>query len=73
MINEVLFWNEQYLLESFLSHNRDWKILGALNYLHHNHYESLKAVAPFLTSTQEPGSFYMQKINAPHIPADHIE
>lgn len=71
--DKVLFWNEQYLLESFLSHNRDWKIVGALNYLHHHHYESLKTVAPFLTPETEPGSFYMQRISAPDIPEDHIE
>ena len=59
---KVYFWNEQYLLEAFLSHNRKWKIIGALNYLHHNHYEKLKPVAQFLSPDREPGSFYMQKI-----------
>jgi hypothetical protein len=59
--NEVRFWNEQYLLEAFLSHNCDWSIIGALNYLHHNHYVELKSVAPFLTPEREPGSFYIQK------------
>jgi hypothetical protein len=60
--DEVLFWNEQYLLEAFLSHNSSWKIIGALNYLHHNYYDKLKSVAPFLTPEREPGSFYIQKI-----------
>ncbi len=60
--DEVRFWNEQYLLEAFLTHNSTWKIVGALNYLHHNHYEKLKAVAPYLTPEREPGSFYIQKI-----------
>jgi hypothetical protein len=60
--DEVKFWNEQYLLEAFLSHNSSWKIIGALNYLHHNHYEKLKSVTPFLTPDREPGSFYIQKI-----------
>jgi len=59
---EVRFWNEQYLLEAFLSHNNNWKIIGALNYLQHNHFEDLKSVAPFLTPGREPGSFYIQKI-----------
>lgn len=62
LVDEVKFWNEQYLLEAFLSHNSSWKIIGALNYLHHNHYESLKSVARFLTPDREPGSFYIQKI-----------
>ncbi len=59
--DEVRFWNEQYLLEAFLSSNREWKIIGALNYLFHDHYEELKCVAPYLTSDREPGSFYLQK------------
>ena len=60
--DEIKFWNEQYLLEAFLSHNADWKIIGSLNYLHHNYYEMLKKVCPYLTPDREPGSFYMQKI-----------
>lgn len=61
LADRVHFWNEQYLLEAFLSHNRDWKIIGALNYLHHHHYDELKAAAPYLTREREPGSFYLQK------------
>lgn len=60
--DKILFWNEQYLLEAFLTHNGQWKILGALNYLQHHHYDQLKAAAPFLSPAREPGSFYMQKI-----------
>jgi len=62
VIDEVRFWNEQYLLEAFLTNNRDWKIIGALNYLHHNHFEQLAEKCPFLTQDREPGSFYMEKI-----------
>ncbi|MGH8482423.1 MAG: class I SAM-dependent methyltransferase [Nevskiaceae bacterium] len=62
LTDEVRLWNEQYLLEAFLSDNRSWKVLGALNYLHHNHYEKLKAAAPYLTPEREPGSFYIRKI-----------
>ena len=67
--DNVIFWNEQYLLEAFLSNNREWKILGALNYLHHNNYDALKSVAPFLTREREPGSFYIKKITSPDVPA----
>jgi hypothetical protein len=62
MVDEVRLWNEQYLLEAFLTHNTSWKVMAALNYLKHHHYERLQAVAPFLTEEREPGSFYMQKI-----------
>lgn len=60
--DDIRFWNEQYLLEAFLTENSRWKIIGALNYLHHNHYDALKSVAPFLFPEREPGSFYIQKI-----------
>jgi len=60
--DEVRFWNEQYLLEAFLSHNSSWKIIGALNFLHHNYSKELNSVAPFLLPEQEPGSFFIQKI-----------
>ncbi len=63
VIDEVKLWNEQYLLEAFLTNNRDWKIIGALNYLHHNHFEQLSKKCPFLTQDREPGSFYIEKIS----------
>lgn len=61
IVDEVRLWNEQYLLEAFLTSNGDWKILGALNHLRHHHYDELKAQCPFLTPDREPGSFYMQR------------
>lgn len=62
LMEAVRFWNEQYLLEAFLTSNRDWKIIGALNYLRHNHYDQLRAKCPFLSTDKEPGSFYIQKV-----------
>jgi hypothetical protein len=62
LVDEVKLWNEQYLLEAFLSGNREWKIIGALNYLHHTYYDELKRTCPFLNQEREPGSFYIQKI-----------
>ena len=62
VIDRVWFWNEQYLLEAFLTLNSDWKIIGALNYLRHNHYDKLKEKCPFLTQDREPGSFYIQRV-----------
>jgi predicted O-methyltransferase YrrM len=61
VVDEVKFWNEQYLLEAFLTGNRDWKIIGALNYLHHTYFDEFKRTCPFLNKEREPGSFYIQK------------
>ena len=62
LVNDVKFWNEQYLLEAFLTHNQAWRIVGALNFLHHHNYDALKAVSPKLLPEREPGSFYLQKV-----------
>lgn len=62
VVDNIWLWNEQYLLEAFLTCNKDWKIIGALNYLHHNYYQKLKATCPFLAPDREPGSFYIQRI-----------
>jgi hypothetical protein len=64
VVDEVRFWNEQYLLEAFLTLNNDWKVIGALNFLRHHHYQELKAKSPFLTEDREPGSFYIQRVSA---------
>ena len=60
--DEVRLWNEQYLLEAFLSCNQSWKVLAAVNYLHHNHFSKLKEKCPFLSDVNDPGSSYIQKL-----------
>jgi len=62
VIDEVRLWNEQYVLEAFLSCNREWKILAALNFLHHHHFDALRAACPFLTPAHDPGSFYLERV-----------
>ncbi|MDR0866434.1 MAG: class I SAM-dependent methyltransferase [Candidatus Symbiothrix sp.] len=61
VIDKVRFWNEQYLLEAFLSFNSSWKIIGSLNYLQHNYFDFLSEKCPKLTKEREPGSFYIVK------------
>ena len=60
--NDVLFWNEQYLLEALLSNSKRYQVVASLNYLKHAHYSALSTVCPFLTNDREPGSFYF-KVN----------
>ncbi len=67
---EVRLWNEQYLLEAFLSATSSWKVIGALNLLRHRHFDALRAACPHLTRDREPGSFYIQKIECRNQPAD---
>jgi hypothetical protein len=37
LVDRVRLYNEQYLLEAFLTHNSTWGVIGALNYLRHHH------------------------------------
>lgn len=59
---DILFWNEQYLLEAFLTHNRDWAVLLAANYLKHESFDLLQSKCPHLTKRHEPGSFYLRRV-----------
>jgi hypothetical protein len=59
---DIKFWNEQYLLEAFLTSNKEWEIIAALNFLKHRNCELLKSVCPFLSEDREPGSFYIKKV-----------
>lgn len=63
IIKEHRLWNEQYLLEAFLINNKDFEIIGSLNYLLHNYPEELKSVSPILKTqnNREPGSFWIRK------------
>ncbi|MGD1282458.1 class I SAM-dependent methyltransferase [Mycobacterium seoulense] len=63
-IQSVCFWNEQYLLEAFLSYNSEFKIIGALNFLKHHHTDALAAACPVLRqelNSREPGSFWLRR------------
>lgn len=64
MVDKLQLWNEQYLLESFLSMNKDFTVIAALNYLKHHHFERLAAVCPILANktASEPGSFWVQRV-----------
>lgn len=57
-----LFWNEQYLLEAFMSFNSQFEVLLSLNYLKNDYYLQLSEVCPFLTEEREPGSFWIRRI-----------
>ena len=64
---ERKLWNEQYLLEAFLSHNREFEVVAALNWLHHHHPDKLGEACPILSlqPEREPGSFWFRRVSAP--------
>jgi hypothetical protein len=54
-------WNEQYLLEAFLSFNNQFRIIGAVNLLKKEHRQQLDEKCPLTARfpDDEPGSFWM--------------
>ena len=63
--SNVCSWNEQHLLEAFLSYNPEFKIIGALNFLKHHYPEELANVCPILRHQlefREPGSFWLRRV-----------
>lgn len=61
MFKDMRLWNEQYLLEAFLTHNADWNIIGALHYLHLNHHAALEKAFVRMQENRTSSSFYMEK------------
>lgn len=62
-LQDPRFWNEQYLLEAFLSHNRDWEVLLGNNYVAHHASAELKGASRYFEpGMHEPGSFYIRRI-----------
>ena len=61
---DMKLWNEQYLLEAFMSHYSQFKIIGALNYLKYHNPKGLSDACPVLgedLASYEPGSFWIQR------------
>lgn len=59
----VVFINEQYLVEAFLTLNRDFEIIGAVNFLTHDHFEAISTKCPMLAlkNSREPRSLWLMR------------
>ncbi len=57
--DEHVFWNEQYLLQSFLAFNSSFSVVAAAGYLHLKHPDVLTAAFPGYSADRHlPGSFW---------------
>lgn len=58
-----IMWNEQYLLEAFLSMNDKFEVIGSLNYLRHNYRNAMAGACPVFAKQpdREPGSFWIRR------------
>ena len=70
VVDEFRFWNEQYLLQAFLTLNSEFEVLMANRYLAHKYLEDLKAAFPTLENLKanlassvrwDGGSFWMRR------------
>jgi hypothetical protein len=63
IIKEHIFWNEQYLLQSFLSFNYSFEVLWAGKYMSFKYSTKLKkAFSSNAKGEQWPASFWMRRI-----------
>lgn len=63
LLRDRWMWNEQYLLEAFLSFNSCFEVIGAVNWLAYQHRERLHDACPILMQEpwREPGSFWFRR------------
>ena len=62
LIDQNLFWNEQYLLEALLMNKNKYKIIAPLFFMSKNYFNSLKNYCPYLNVNSKPSSFYFKKL-----------
>ena len=63
IFQDHFFWNEQYLLQAFLSYNDHFEVLWAGSYMHTYHSEQLaESFRNYHPETRHPGSFWIRKI-----------
>jgi hypothetical protein len=62
VLEDLRFWNEQYLLQAFLAFNSAFEVMMAGSFLHLYHSEKLKAAfTSYDHATVWPGSFWMRR------------
>jgi hypothetical protein len=63
VLRDHRFWNEQYLLQSFLAFNDRFEVLWAGNYMNLRHPDKLEmAFSSYTKGQQLPGSFWMRRV-----------
>lgn len=63
VLDRHLFWNEQYLLQAFLSFNYEYEIVLGANYIHRRHPEILRSLfASYGRGSPVPTSFWIGRL-----------
>ncbi len=64
VVNELRFWNEQYVLQALLAFNRSFRTLWAGNYMNHKHPSALQqAFGSYSPHGTAPGSFWIRRVS----------
>jgi hypothetical protein len=62
VVDELRFWNEQYILQALLAFNNSFEVLWAGNYMSYRHPEALRQAFPsYRPGKTAPGSFWIRK------------
>lgn len=65
VLDHHYFWNEQYLVQAFLSFNTSFEVVWAGSYMHMTHPEALrKAIPSYDPDRVRPGSLWIRRLNA---------
>ncbi len=63
ILQDCLFWTEQYLLQAFLTFNDTFKVLWGSSYMHLKYPDKLAAAfSSYQQTAVPPGSFWLKKI-----------
>lgn len=66
LIDQMRLWNEQYLVEAFLTQNSGFRIIGAVNFLSRHYSAQVAAKCPILASCDLmpciPGSLWLERV-----------
>jgi hypothetical protein len=63
VVDELRFWNEQYLLQALLTYSSAFQVLWAGNYMKHRCPEALLSAFTSYNENVWPGSFWIKKIS----------
>ncbi len=63
---DMRLWNEQYLLEAFLSNNHDFEVIAALAWLNNQHPQIMKQICPTIQPHNSPGAFWFRRRSPEH-------
>ena len=62
LVDEHVFWTEQYLLQAFLTFNRAFQVLWGGSYMRLEHSDELARYIPSYRNDATPGSFWMRRV-----------